>query len=107
MRAEKDVPFSLHAARLDGTAGYDVGGWFVFGFRGARRDGLGRCGFLVFERRVVFGNEVAHVRFAERAGDAVEADFETRSQARGLLGVLGSEFAGAFGDCGLLDVKVF
>ena len=55
----------------------------------------------------MFGEEFSHGRLSERCWDAVEADFETRSQARGLLGVLGSEFAGAFGDCGLLDVKVF
>lgn len=54
--------------------------------------------FLVVEHRVVFGEELAHGHFSERCWDAVEADLETRSQARGLLGVLGSELAGAFGD---------
>lgn len=34
----------------------------------------------------------------------MEADLETRSETQGLLGVLGSEFARAFGDCWVLEL---
>ena len=97
-------PFSLHATRLGWAAWWGFGDRFVFDRLGGWSDGGGRGVFLGFEHRAVFGDEVAHVRFSERGWDPVEADLETRSETRGLLGVLGSEFAGAFGDWGMSEL---
>lgn len=98
-------PFSLHATRLGWAARWGFGDCFVFDRLRGWGDSSGRCVFLVgLEHRVVFGEEVAHVRFSQRGWDAVEADLQTRSETRGLLGVLGSELAGAFGDCGMLEL---